>query len=48
MGQTYICVNYKSDLFGKPVDWLGLADEDMECVIINGKDHDELIEDSET
>lgn len=44
MGQTHICVNGKSDMLGQLVDWLGLAEEDMECVVVNGKDHNELFE----
>lgn len=39
-----ICGNDQSDMFGQLIDWLGLAEEDMDCVIINGKDHDELTE----
>ena len=42
MGGAYICVNGNSEYLGKFVDWLGLADDDMECVIVNGKDRDEL------
>ena len=38
----HICINYGSDHFGQPVDWLGLADDDMECVVINGNDYSEL------
>ena len=41
LGQTYICVNGNSEDLGQPVDWLGLAEDDMDCVIINGKDRDE-------
>ena len=41
---THICVNYNSECFGQPVDWLGLAEDDMDCVVINGKDRDELVE----
>ena len=44
MGSEHICVNGKSDMFGQLVDWLGLAEDDMDCVIINGKDHNELVE----
>ena len=44
MGSEHICVNGKSDMFGKLVDWLGLAEDDMDCVVINGKVHDELVE----
>lgn len=42
MGELHLCVNGSSDYIGEPVDWLGLADDDMECVIVNGKDRDEL------
>ena len=42
MGEAHICVNGNSEYLGKLVDWLGLADDDMECVIVNGKDRDEL------
>ena len=42
---THICVNYNSECFGQPVDWLGLEEEDMECVVIQGKYYDELVED---
>lgn len=34
---TYICVNGSSSLLGEPVDWLGLAGEDMECAVTGGK-----------
>lgn len=44
MRSEYICVNGKSDMFGKLVDWLGLAEDDMDCVVVNGKDRDELAE----
>lgn len=46
MGQIHICVNGKSDMLGQLVDWLGLAEEDMECVVVNGKDHNELFEEN--
>ena len=42
MGELHICVNGHSDLFGEFVDWLGLAGDDMPCVIIDGKDRSEL------
>lgn len=41
---THICVNFESECFGQPVDWLGLSEESMECVVKNGKTYDELIE----
>ena len=44
MGEAHICVNGNAEYLGKLVDWLGLAEDDMDCVIINGKDHDELVE----
>ncbi len=40
----HICVNENSDMLGQPVDWLGLAEEDMECVVVDGKEHNELFE----
>ena len=46
-GGTHICVNYDSEYFGEPVDWLGLSEADMECVVESGKTYDELIEDEE-
>jgi len=39
---SYICVNGNSEYLGEFVDWLGLAEEDMDCVIVNGKDRNEL------
>ena len=47
MRQAYICVNGNSEYLGKLVDWLGLAEEDMECVIVNGKSRVDLAEDDE-
>ena len=47
MSELYICVNGDSEYFGEFVDGLGLAEDDMDCVIINGKDHDELVEEME-
>ena len=47
MEEAHICVNGNSEYLGQPVDWLGLAEDDMDCVIINGKDHDELVEEDE-
>ena len=44
-GGTHICVNYDSECFGEPVDWLGLSEEDMYCVIVDGRSRDELDED---
>lgn len=43
MGETHICVNGNSEYLGELVDWLGLAEDDMECVIVNGKGRNELI-----
>ena len=40
-------INGDSEYFGEFVDGLGLAEDDMDCVIINGKDHDELVEEME-
>ena len=34
VGGAHICVNYNSECFGQPVDWLGLTEDDMDCVII--------------
>ena len=36
MEETHICVNGKSEYLGNPVDYIGLAEEDMECAVING------------
>lgn len=47
MGEAHICVNGNSEYLGKLVDWLGLAEDDMNCVIVNGKDRDELSEEDE-
>lgn len=43
----YICVNGNSDKFGEFVDWLGLAEEDEECVVVNGKSREELYTEGE-
>ena len=40
VGKAHICVNGYSDYLGEEVDWLGLAEDDMDCVIVNGKDRD--------
>lgn len=42
MGELHICVNGKSEMLGQAVDYLGLADDDMDCVVIDGKDRDEI------
>ena len=42
MEGMYLCVNGSSDSFGEFVDGLGLAEEDMECVVVNGKERAEL------
>ena len=42
MGELHICVNGNSEMLGQAVDYLGLADDDMDCVVINGKDRDEI------
>ena len=47
MGELHLCVNGNSDHIGEPVDWLGLAEEDMECVVVNGKGRDELRDEDE-
>lgn len=44
MGETHICVNGKSEYLGNPVDYIGLAEEDMECAVINGIESGELRE----
>lgn len=47
MGELYLCVNGNSEYLGEFVDGLGMAEDDMDCVIINGKDHNELVEEME-
>ena len=42
MGELHICVKGNSEMFGQAVDYLGLADDDMDCVVINGKDRDKI------
>ena len=37
MGEAHICVNGESEYLGKFVDWLGLAEDDMDCVVMNGQ-----------
>ena len=44
MGEMHICVNGNSEHLGDFVDWLGLADNDMECVVVSGKTRSELME----
>ena len=46
MRGTYICVNGKSEHLGEFVDGLGLAEDDMDCVIVDGKDRSELRDES--
>lgn len=43
----YICVNGKSDYLGQLVDGLGLAEDDMDCVVIDGKCKAEIEEEEE-
>ena len=43
----YICVNGHSENWGNAVDWLGLSDEEMDCVVVNGKSLDELCEEED-
>ena len=40
-------MNFESECFGQPVDWLGLSEENIECVVENGKSFDELVEENE-
>lgn len=47
MGSAHICVNGNSEYLGQPVDWLGLADDDMDCVVVDGKNRDELTAEEE-
>ena len=42
MGETHICVNGASEYLGEAVDWLGLAGDDMSCVVVDGKTREEL------
>ena len=44
---SYIFVNGNSEYLGTLVDGLGLAEEDMECVVKNGKDWAELVEEDD-
>ena len=44
MNCLYLCVNGASEYLGEFVDGLGLASEDYECVVINGKSREELLE----
>ena len=37
-----ICVNGKSEMLGQVVDSYGMAEDDMDCVVIDGKDRDEI------
>ena len=37
-----ICVNGKSEMLGQCVDAYGMAEEDMECVVIDGKSREEI------
>ncbi len=48
MGEIHICVNGESDMLGEAVDWLGLAGDDMECAVVNGKNRQELREEDDT
>ena len=43
MGCNYLCVNMESEYFGELVDGLGIAEENKECVVVRGKNFDELI-----
>lgn len=45
MDGLYICVNGNSEMLGEFVDGLGMAEDDMDCVVIDGKDKSEIIED---
>ncbi len=47
MGAMYICVNGNSGYFGEFVDGLGMAEDDMDCVVSDFKSHDELVEEME-
>lgn len=46
-GDYYICVNGQSEYLGEMVDGLGLAEEDYDCVVIDGKERWEIDEDEE-
>lgn len=46
-GGEYICVNGESEYVGEFVDGLGIAKEDYDCVVINGKHRWEIDEDEE-
>ncbi len=47
MHSEHICVNGNSDKFGEFVDWLGLAEENEECVVINGKNREEILKEDD-
>ena len=47
MHSEHICVNGYSEKFGQLVDWLGLAEEDEECVVINGKTREEILKEDD-
>ena len=42
-----ICVNGESEYCGEPVDEFGLAEEDYDCVVVDGKHRFELDEEEE-
>ena len=42
MEGLYICVNGNSEHLGEFVDYLGLAGDDMECVVVDGKTREEI------
>ena len=44
MGASYLCTNGDSEYFGEFVDGLGMAEDDMDCVIVNGKVRDMLLD----
>ena len=46
-GGEYICVNGESEYVGEFIDGCGLAEEDYDCVVIDGKHRWEIDEDEE-
>jgi hypothetical protein len=46
-GNEHICVNGESEYVGEFIDGYGLAEEDYDCVVIDGKHRREIDEDEE-
>ena len=44
MGELHLWVNGDSEYLGEFVDYLGLAEEDKDCVVIDGKSRNEIDE----